>query len=565
MHGDRRGETAVLPSLMQDDYQLTLQHLLQRARFVYSDSQVVTLTGGGLARAEFGEVAERVDRLSAALAAFGVGQGDRVATLAWNTQQHLELYLSVPCTGAVLHTLNLRLSPEQLGYIMGHAEDRVVFVENNLVGLLEPVLDQLTTVRQWVVIGDGDTGRLDPVVRYDELLASAGGRYEYPALDERQAAALCYTSGTTGNPKGVLYSHRSSLLHALGALGADSLGLSCSDRAMPVVPMFHANAWGIPYAAVFTGADLIMPGRFVAPEPLARLIESERVTLAAAVPTVWRDLLRYADAKKPDLSSLRMLVCGGAAVPLALMQAFQQRHGVTMVQAWGLTETSPIASLAIPPAAAGDEHWHYRDRAGRILPLIEARLIDDAGGELPWDGQAVGEIELSGPWIASAYYKHDEPDGKFHGRWFRTGDIGAIDEHGFVRITDRSKDVIKSGGEWISSLELEAALAAHPAVAEAAVIARPDERWTERPLACVVLAGGASASDEELRAHLAERVPKWWLPDEFAFIAEVPKTSTGKFDKKQLRERLRTGELVDEGEAGSAGRLAKAVQEKREM
>jgi len=534
----------VLHGLMQDDHQLTLQHLLQRARFVYSDSQVVTLTGRGSARAEFGEVVERVDRLSAALAALGVRPGDRVATLAWNTQQHLELYLSVPCTGAVLHTLNLRLAAEQLAYIINHAEDQVVFVEDNLIGLLEPVLGQLTTVRQWVVIGDGDPGMLYPVIRYDDLLASSSPPgYEYPVLDERQAAALCYTSGTTGNPKGVLYSHRSSLLHALGALGADSLGLSRSDRAMPVVPMFHANAWGIPYAAVLTGAGLVLPGRFTSAESLAHLIEVERVTLAGAVPTVWWDLLRYADAAGPDLSSLRMLVCGGAAVPLALMQAFEERHGTTVIQAWGLTETSPVVSLAVPPPDAGEDHWRFRDRAGRVLPLVEARLVDEAGGELPWDGAAVGEIELSGPWIAAAYYGHEEPDRKFHGRWFRTGDIGSIDQRGFVRITDRSKDVIKSGGEWISSLELESALAAHPAVAEAAVIARPDERWTERPLACVVLADGADVTGEQLRGHLAARVPKWWLPDQFAFVAEVPKTSTGKFDKKLLRERLRAGDL----------------------
>jgi fatty-acyl-CoA synthase len=545
--------TAVLRGLMQDDYQLTLQHLLQRARFVYGGSQVVTLSDTGVVRIEFGELAERVDRLSSALAALGVREGDRVATLAWNTQQHLELYLAVPCTGAVLHTLNLRLAPEQLAYIVAHAEDRVVFVEDNLVGLLEPILSQLTSVRHWVVIGDGETGGLDPVVRYDELLASAGGSYRYPALDERQAAGLCYTSGTTGRPKGVLYSHRSALLHALGALGADSLGLSCSDRAMPVVPMFHANAWGIPYAAVLTGADLVLPARFITPGSLAHLIESERVTLAGAVPTVWWDLLRYADAKAPDLSSLRMLVCGGAAAPLALMQAFAQHHGVNVIQAWGLTESSPLASLAIPPvSAASEEHWSYRDRAGRIVPLVEARLADGAGGELPWDGKAIGEIELSGPWITSAYYKHEEPDSKFHGRWFRTGDIGSIDEHGFIRITDRSKDVIKSGGEWISSIELESALAAHPAVAEAAVIAQPDERWTERPLACVVVADGAAVTGEDLRAHLAERVPRWWLPDAFAFIAEVPKTSTGKFDKKRLREQLRTGELMetDSGQPG---------------
>ena len=536
---------------MQDDYPLTLQHVLQRARFLYGDAEVVTLTEAGPVRAEIGELVERVDRLSAALGELGVRQGDRVGTLAWNTQPHLELYLSVPCIGAVLHTLNLRLSPEQLAFTVAHADDAVVFVEDNLVGLLAPILDRLTGVRQWVVIGDGDTGALHPVTRYDELIASGGG-CQYPRLDERQAAALCYTSGTTGSPKGVLYSHRSSLLHALGTLGADSIGLSCIDRAMPVVPMFHANAWGIPYGALLTGADLVMPGRFIAPEPLAGLIETERVTLSGAVPTVWWDLLRYADAHEPDLSSLRMLLCGGAAVPLALMQSFEQRHAVRMIQAWGLTETSPVAALAIPPRGADEEeHWRYRDRAGRIVPLVEARLIDDAGGELPWDGRTAGEIELSGPWIAAAYFKVDDADGKFHGRWFRTGDIGSIDEHGFVRITDRSKDVIKSGGEWISSLALESALAEHAEVLEAAVIARPDERWIERPLACVVLADGASVGEEELRAHLAARVPKWWLPDEFAFIAEVPKTSTGKFDKKQLREWLRDGGLARVGATGS--------------
>lgn len=534
----------MLHGLMQDDYPLTLQHVLQRGRFVYGDSLIVTQTDTGPVRSEFGELAERVDRLSAGLSALGVRPSDRVATLAWNTQQHLELYLSVPSVGAVLHTLNPRLSSDQLTYIVNHAQDRVVFVEDNLVGLVEPLLDRMPKVSQWVVIGDGDPGSLDPVVRYDEVLSHAAG-YVYPRLDERQAAALCYTSGTTGNPKGVLYSHRSSLLHAFGALGADSFGLSCNDRALPVVPMFHANAWGIPYAAVLTGADLVLPGRFIAPETIAQLIESERVTLSGAVPTVWWDLLRHADSHDSDLSSLRMLVCGGAAVPLALMRAFQERHGVRVVQSWGLTEASPLASLALPPtSASADEHWHYRDRAGRVVPLIEVRLIDDAGGEVPWDGTSVGEIQLSGPWIASGYFRDDEDDAKFQGRWLRTGDIGSIDEHGFIQVTDRSKDVIKSGGEWISSLALESALAAHPAVAEAAVVAKPDERWTERPLACVVLTEGASASAEELRAHLAAQVPKWWLPDAFAFIDEVPKTSTGKFDKKRLREWLHDGKLL---------------------
>lgn len=532
-------------SLMQDDFPLTLQYLLRRARFLYGDSDVATLTADGVQHTQFGELLERVDRLSAALARLDVGPGDRVATLAWNTQEHLELYLSVPSAGAVLHTLNLRLPPEQLAYIIDHAEDSVVFVEDDLVPILEPITHLLHGVRQWVVIGDGDTGTLDPVIRYEDLLASSlHDRYDYPELDERQAAALCYTSGTTGMPKGVLYSHRSTVLHALGLLGADSLGLSSSDRAMPVVPMFHANAWGIPYGGVLTGAGLVMPGRYIAAEPIARLIETERVSLSAAVPTVWWDLLRYADANQPDLSSVRMLMCGGAAVPLALMRAFEQRHGVRVIQGWGLTETSPIASLALPPASVPEaEHWDLRDRAGRVVPLVDARIIDEAGGELPWDGQAVGEIELSGPWIAANYYKDTDTDAKFHGKWFRTGDIGSIDQRGFIRITDRSKDVIKSGGEWISSLDLEAALAEHPAVAEAAVIARPDERWTERPLVCIVPVAGAEVSADELRTHLRARVPKWWLPDDYAFVSEVPKTSTGKFDKKRLRTQLHEGAL----------------------
>ncbi len=530
--------------LMQDDYPLTLQHLLRRARFVHSDAEVATLTDAGVRRAPYGDVAARVDRLCSALAALGVRPGDRVATLAWNSQQHLELYLAVPCMGAVLHTLNLRLSAEQLAYVIGHAEDQVVFVEDNLVPLIEPLVEQLPTVRQWVVIGDGQTGRLEPVVRYDDLLASGGG-FDYPEVDERQAAALCYTSGTTGNPKGVLYSHRSSLLHALGALGADSLGLSSADRAMPVVPMFHANAWGIPYAAVLTGADLVLPGRFINAPALAGLIETEAVTVSGAVPTVWWDMLRHADAHHPDLSSLRMLICGGAAVPPALMRAFQERHDVTVIQAWGLTETSPLASLAIPPTGLeAEQHWRLRDRAGRLVPLVDARVVDDRGAELPWDGQSVGEIELAGPWIAAGYFQDPDAGEKFRGGWFRTGDIGSLDGRGFVRITDRSKDVIKSGGEWISSLQLEAALVEHPAVAEAAVIARPDERWTERPLACVALADGVTVSAEDLRSHLAERVPRWWLPEDYLFIPAVPRTSTGKFDKKRLREQLGTGGLT---------------------
>ncbi|MBV9214063.1 MAG: long-chain fatty acid--CoA ligase, partial [Actinobacteria bacterium] len=455
-----------------------------------------------------------------------------------------EAYLGVPCMGAVLHTLNIRLFEDQLTYIANHAEDKVVLVDDSLVPLLEKVAPSFETVRHWIVMGDGDAGSLPNPIRYEDLIAEQPAGYEYPAQDDRAAAGLCYTSGTTGNPKGVLYSHRSNVLHALASCLADSIAISSSDRVMPVVPMFHANAWGLPHAAAFVGADLVMPNRFLQPEPLARLIEDERVTVAAAVPTIWADLLRYADESRPDLSSLRVVPCGGSAVPLELMKAWDERHGVTVLQAWGMTETSPLGSVARPPrGAAGDEGWEYRAKAGRILPLVEARIVDDDGAEVEWDGEQTGELEVRGPWIASDYYNDPSGREKFHDGWLRTGDIAAIDRRGYIRITDRAKDVIKSGGEWISSVDLEGALMAHPDVLEAAVIAKPDERWQERPLACVVRVEGSDVSADELRGHLSSRVARWWLPDEIAFIDEVPKTSVGKFDKKVLRQRLADGEL----------------------
>jgi len=534
------GEEAMLEGLVQHDHPLTIKHILDRMRRIYGDSEVVTLTDDGVKRASYAEVAERVDRLAAALEGLDIERGDRVATFCWNSQEHLELYLGVPCTGAVLHTLNIRLFPEQVTYIVNHAEDQVIFVDDSLVPALEKVVDTFETVRHFVVIGSGDTGSLPNAIRYEDLLAEQQGGFEYPELDDRSAAGLAYTSGTTGNPKGVLYSHKSQIIHCLVQLSADALGIKASDRVLPVVPMFHANAWGLPYASAMTGADLIMPGRFLQAEPLAKLIESERVTLSGAVPTIWLDLLRYADEHKPDLSSVREVACGGAAVPLSLMQGFEERHGMRILQAWGMTETSPIGSVARPPEGAeGDEQWRIRTLAGRAVPMVEARIVDDESGEeQPWDGEATGELEVRGPYIASRYYEDPSGDDKFHDGWLRTGDIAAIDSHGFIRITDRTKDVIKSGGEWISSVELEIELIAHDDVVEAAVIAKPDERWSERPLACVVLEKGASASAEDLQAHLASRVAKWWLPDEFAFIDEVPKTSTGKFDKKVLRQRL---------------------------
>ncbi|MEA2143614.1 MAG: hypothetical protein QOI64_2044 [Solirubrobacteraceae bacterium] len=535
----------MLEGLVQNDHPLTLQHVLERMRRIYGDSEVVTLTDDGPQRATYADVTRRVDKLAHALAGLGIEEGDRVATFAWNTQRHLEIYMAAPCMGAVLHTLNIRLFPDQLTYIANHAEDRIVFVDDSVVPLLEKVAPTFETVEHYVVMGDGDAGSLPNVIRYEELLADqTDDPYEWPEIDERQAAGLCYTSGTTGNPKGVLYSHKSNVLHSFGACLADSMGLSANDRMLPIVPMFHANAWGIPYAAGLVGCNLVMPNKFMQAEPIAKAIESEKVTVSAAVPTIWADLLKYADEHAPDLSSIERVICGGAAVPLSLMQAWEEKHGVRILQAWGMTETSPLGSVARPPAGLeGDEHWEYRNKAGRINPLVEARLIDDDGNEVPWDGEQTGELEVRGPWVARAYYNDPSGDDKFDDGWLRTGDIAAIDSHGFIRISDRSKDVIKSGGEWISSVELEGELMAHPAVAEAAVIAKPDERWTERPLACVVLHEGEDASPEELCEHLTPRVAKWWIPDEFAFIDEVPKTSVGKFDKKVLRKRLEEGEL----------------------
>jgi acyl-CoA synthetase (AMP-forming)/AMP-acid ligase II len=554
----------MLEGLVQHDHPLTIQTILQRMRTVNGAAEVVTLRAPGTkTRATYREVGDRVDQVAAALVALGIKEGDRVATFMWNSQEHLEIYMAVPCIGAVLHTLNLRLFPEQLTYIVNHAEDRVIFVDDSLVPLIEKLAPTFETVEHFIVVGDGDAGSLPGgrarILRYEELLGLAGvgePGFDYPELDDRMAAGLCYTSGTTGNPKGVLYSHKSNVLHAVGECMADGLGLCSQDRVLPVVPMFHANAWGIPYSCTFVGADLIMPSKFLQAEPLARLIEEEQVTVAGAVPTIWMDLLRWSDEHKPDLSSLRVVPCGGAAVPRQLMESFQERHGVYILQAWGMTETSPLGSVARPPRGAeGEEAWHFRTCAGRIVPLVEARIVDDGGAEVAWDGESTGELEVRGPWIASAYFRDDAPD-KFDDGWLRTGDVAAIESGGYIRITDRAKDVIKSGGEWISSVDLEIEIMTHPSVREAAVIAKPDDRWTERPLACVVVEDGKELSAEELAGYLHDRVAKWWIPDEYAFIGEVPKTSVGKFDKKVLRAQLSDGTLPNRATVGGASASA---------
>jgi fatty-acyl-CoA synthase len=550
----------LLEGLMQHDHPLTTNGIVERMRTVNAASTVTTVAddGRGLRRATFAEVADRVDRLCRGLQRLGVAEGERVGTFCWNRQEHLEAYLAVPSMGAVLHTANIRLFPDQLSYVVNHAEDRVMLVDASLVPLLEPVSPRFETVTHYVLVGDGEPGALArhaEIVRYDELVAGSGG-FDHPELDDRAAAALCYTTGTTGHPKGVLYSHRSNVLHSLAICLPDALGVSSDDVVLPVVPMFHANAWGMPYACGLVGADLVLTNRFLQPPVIARLIEEQRVTLALAVPTIWMDLLRYADEHRPDLSSLRMVPCGGAATPRSLIEAFEERHGVPIVPVWGMTETSPLGAVThVPRGVSGEARWQYKLRAGRIAPGVEARLVDADGTVVPWDGESSGELEVRGPWVASGYFKDPSRD-RFDEDWLRTGDVASISPDGHIRITDRAKDVIKSGGEWISSVDLENELMAHPAVIEAAVIAMPDRRWTERPLACVVLQAGSGTQTGDLSAFLRERVAGWWVPDEFAFLDEIPKTSVGKFDKKLLRQQLAEDRLPGRrpAENGSADR-----------
>jgi fatty-acyl-CoA synthase len=535
------------------DVPLTVTALMRYGTSAFADREVRTWTGDSSRSQSYGETGARAAQLAGALRSLGVDGDQRVATLMWNNSQHLEAYLAIPSMGAVLHTLNLRLDPAQLGYIANHAEDYAVIVDDSLVPLLAQVLGHATTIRHILVTGPAEAladhaaklaGPGREVHSYEELLAGMPGSFAWADPDERSAAAMCYTSGTTGLPKGVVYSHRSAYLHSMGVCLGNTLGVCESDRVLPVVPMFHANAWGLPYAAVLSGADLIMPDRFLQPEPLVKLIEAERPTLAGAVPTIWSGLLQHIRQYGGDISSLRLVACGGSAVPHSLMEAFEKELGVYILQAWGMTETSPIGSVARPPAGTpADQEWSYRDTQGRLVCAVEGRLVGDGGTVLPHDGKAVGEVEVRGPWVTGSYYGDDDP-GKFHDGWLRTGDVGTIDPLGYVTLTDRAKDVIKSGGEWISSMELENQIMAHPQVSEAAVIGIPDEKWGERPLATVVVLPGAEVTAEELRAFLAERVPRWQLPERWCFIAEVPKTGVGKFAKTRIRESYARGDYT---------------------
>ncbi len=534
-------------STMQDA-ELLVSDLLDHGARVHPHAQVIHYHGGGSSSSTFAEVADRAARLAGALSGLGVRRVDVVATLCWNTPTHLAAYLAVPSMGAVLHTLNLRLSDEQLIYIVTHAADRVVLVDADLTPQLARILPACDTVTDVVVAGEPQA-EIPGVAVHDleALLAAADPVQAWPALPERSAAVLCYTTGTTGDPKGVAYSHRSIYLHTLMVSTGSAFGFSDADRVLPIVPMFHANAWGWPYAAWSAGADLVMTGRFLQADHLARIIDEHRPTAAAAVPTIWSALDTFAVEHGCDLSSLRLAVVGGSPLSTALVEAFAAHHDVRLTQGWGMTETNPLLTFSRPPAGTPEgPDVSYRARTGRLVPGVRARAMNDEGEELPWDGQTPGEIELRGPTITGGYFRTapEVTADRFHDGWLRTGDLGVIHPQGWVELKDRLKDGIKSGGEWISSVELENLLASHPAVAEVAVIGVPDPRWEERPLACVRLRANAVAEPEQLRTFLQDKVAKWWLPERWTFVTEIPKTSVGKIDKKAMREHYHNDRLA---------------------
>jgi fatty-acyl-CoA synthase len=530
-----------LNGLMMDDFPLSLTAVVERAaRFSDEREVVFRRPDGTVGRTTMGECVRRARRLATALSELGIGRGDRVATMLWNQPEHLELYYAVPSMGAVIHTLNPRLHPDELSFIVQDAEDKLIVIDETLLDVFESFrsaheFEHVIVVPRSGSVADG---------RHDfEALIDGAEPMDWPAPDERRAAAMCYTSGTTGRPKGVLYSHRSLVLHSLVAALPDANSISARDTVLPVVPMFHANAWGLPYAAAMVGAKIVLPGPKLDAISILDLLAGERVTMTGGVPTVWMAVLEALD-KEPDrwdLSAMRQLLVGGSAAPRSLMQGLD-RHGLTIIHAWGMTEMSPLGTVCRLPVELDDapeeEQYAYRARQGTASPFVEIRARGEDAELIPWDDEAMGELEVRGPWVAAGYHRGQGAEKFTDDGWFQTGDVVAISPKGNIRICDRSKDLVKSGGEWISSVDLENMLMAHPAVAEAAVIAVPDERWGERPLGVVVLREGKEADADQLREHLATQYAKWQLPERFEFIDEIPRTATGKFKKTALRERF---------------------------
>ncbi|MCC3355414.1 long-chain fatty acid--CoA ligase [Bacillus sp. REN16] len=526
---------------------LLVSSMLERAERYFPKKTVVSRTSSGMVTHTYKEIGERTRKLSSALEKIGVNKGDRVGTLAWNHHRHLEAYFAIPGIGAVLHTINIRLSPAHIIYIINHAEDQVLLFDEDLLPLLEKVKDQLKTVKAYVLMTDKDElpeSNLEPLYHYEKMINEGNPAFEFRKdLDENDPVGMCYTSATTGNPKGVIYSNRGVVLHSMALGLTDSAGLSESDIAMPVVPMFHVNAWGIPFAAVWFGTTLVMPGPYFTPKILAELIDSEKVTTTAGVPTIWLGLLNELEQGNYDTSSLTRILCGGSAAPKGLIKAFESKYKIPFIHAYGMTETTPLVVLSRLKSYQSDlsdeEKLEIRAKQGSLVPLVEMKVVG-ANGEVANDGKEMGELLLRGNWIADEYYKDERTNEGFRDGWLHTGDVVTVDEEGVVKIVDRTKDMIKSGGEWISSVDIENALMAHEAVFEAAVIAVPHERWQERPVACVVLKDAAKGktTKEELYEFLKPQFAKWWLPDDIIFMDEIPKTSVGKFLKRALRDQL---------------------------
>jgi fatty-acyl-CoA synthase len=535
---------AKLDGLMMD-YPLTLTHFFERSRRLFGKKSLATrIPGRPLARSTYAEFFERTARLAQVLRDLGIGKGDRVATLAWNSHRHLELYWAAPLTGAVLHTLNFRLSAQDLTYIVNHAADTVIFVDASVWPLLAPIRDRLPSVRHVVVMRDTPEATVPAgMLEYEALLAAARPVTEWPRLAETDACGMCYTSGTTGHPKGVVYTHRAVFLHCLAQALADSMAVSENDVILHVVPMFHANAWCVPYTAVMVGATQIFGGPNPQPRDIAEIVQAERVTVVGAVPTVWISVKELCEKEGFDISSIRCIPIGGSAAPRALIEHFDKKFGAAMMHAWGMTEMTPIGTLSRLKSYmqewSDDQRYAVRAKQGYVSVGVDMRIVDDEGREQPWDGRSMGEIQVRGPWVVKSYYDNPEAADRFTADgWFRTGDVATIDAEGYVQITDRTKDLIKSGGEWISSIDVETMIMAHPKVLEAAVIAVPHPKWVERPLACVVPKPGCELGPTEIIDFLRPQLAKWALPDDVIVIDAVPKTSVGKFDKKVLRERF---------------------------